>query len=69
MSDIQRGSFTIEASILIPFLILIMSGTILWSLDTYKEIKSSSEIQEESIWMVNKFYFEQGIMEVIEDGS
>lgn len=65
-----KGSYTVEASILIPLLILVMSGGIKSGVDLYQEIKQEEELQDlKELWAVDRFYFVQGITEVINDGS
>lgn len=65
-----RGSYTVEAAILIPLLILLMTGGIKIAIGLYQEIKAEKALEDlTEFWAVDDFYFEQGIMEVTNDGS
>lgn len=65
-----RGSYTVEAALLIPLLILLMTGGIRVAIELYQEIKTEEALEDlTEFWAVDDFYFQQGIMEVIDDGS
>lgn len=52
-----KGSYTIEAAILIPFFLFLMAGTIRSGILLYTQIKEQDETQiVEDIWAVSDFY-------------
>ena len=52
-----KGSYTIEAAILIPFFLFIMAGTIKSGLFLYTQIREQDETRmTEEIWAVSDFY-------------
>ncbi len=52
-----KGSYTIEAAILIPFFLFLMAGTIRSGLFLYTQVKEQDESRiVEDIWAVSDFY-------------
>lgn len=66
----HKGSYTVEAALLIPLLIILMAGTIRVAIGLYQEIEAEEQLGDlAEYWAVDEFYFEQGIVEVIGDES
>lgn len=63
----QKGSFTVEASILIPILICVMAMAIHEGINMYVDIRDRTD--KNKLWMVERFYVIQGVREVIDSGS
>lgn len=63
----KKGSYTIEAAILVPFLMMIMAGAVTCGVDLYTDIAKQKEQEEADFWAVDKFYMVQGIKEVLDD--
>lgn len=62
----EKGSFTVEASILIPFLLFVLVIPISNGIRMYQEVRDRGENRQ--LWLVKEFYTAQGIREVTEDG-
>lgn len=66
----QRGSLTVEAALLLPFFLLMLSGTISLGIDLYQEaLQEAEEMSTEKYWAVEDFYKYQVIKEVIGNDS
>lgn len=65
----QRGSFTVEAAILLPFFLLMLSGTIEMGIDLYQEAIIEAQKETEGYWAVEDFYKYQVIKEAIGNDS
>lgn len=63
----RRGSFTVEAALLMPFLLFMLTGSIELGIDFYQ--KAAEEIEIENYWAVEDFYQYQIIEEVIGNDS
>lgn len=67
LERITKGSFTVEAAILIPIYLFIMMGTIRIGILLYSEIKADNEIQKaEQLWAVEDFYRNELVGELLE---
>ena len=52
-----KGSYTIEAAILVPFFLFIMAGTIQSGILLYTQIREQDETCAiEDVWAVSDFY-------------
>lgn len=66
----QRGSLTVEAALLLPFLLLMLSGTVGLGIDLYQEtLEEAEEMNTEEYWAVEDFYKYQVIKEVAGNDS
>lgn len=65
----RNGSLTIEAAFLIPFFLLMLSGTIELGIDLYQEAVIEAEEIRNEYWAVEDFYKYRAIEEVIGNDS
>lgn len=66
--DMRRASYTIEAAILVPLLVLIIVGGILAGIELNKEISQQQEHKKVcEYWAVEDFYKVNSVKEVIDD--
>lgn len=61
----RKGSYTIEAAILVPLLILVMARAVISAAELYKEIERQEAVAD--FWAVDRFYMVQGVKEVLND--
>jgi hypothetical protein len=65
MNGKRKGSYTVEASILVPLLMFTMALAMKMALCLYDELKEQQESQlVESLWAVEDFYTNERIKEV-----
>lgn len=63
----RRGSYTIEASILIPIFLFMMITAVATSVDLYHEAEQAAEQQKTAkIWVVDDFYRLQAVEGVVD---
>ncbi len=64
----MKGSYTIEASVLIPLLLMVMALGMRMGIYLYQEIREQKEQQAvEELWEVKDFYQYQWIGEMTND--
>ena len=63
-----RGSYTVEASVIIPMFLFLMITTTSIGIDLYHEAEAAQEQERtSSLWAVEKFYAFQAVDEVIDN--
>ena len=63
-----KGSYTIEAAILVPFFLFIMAGTIQSGIQLYTQIREQDEASViKDVWAVSDFYKCSTVGEWLED--
>lgn len=68
LDRLKKGSYTVEAAILIPIYLFIMVGTIQIAISLYNEIKENSEVERvQKIWAVEEFYRNELIEELLKN--
>jgi hypothetical protein len=66
MTGKRKGSYTVEASILVPVLLFTMALAMKMALCLYHELKEQQESQlVESMWAVEDFYKNELVKEVL----
>lgn len=65
-----RGSYTVEASVIVPIVLWAMALAMQTGIAMYQEIESQKEQENlEDMWEVNDFYTYQTVKEVLNDES
>lgn len=63
-----KGSFTVEAAVWIPMLIMIYATVIKTGINLYIEIREQKEQEaQKDMWLVDDFYKYQLVKEVMHD--
>lgn len=61
-----KGSFTLEAAIWVPMLLLIYATVIKTGINLYVEVREQKECEaQKDMWMVDDFYKYQLVKEVV----
>jgi hypothetical protein len=67
MTGKRKGSYTVEASILVPVLLFTMALAMKMALGLYHELREQQESQlVESLWAVEDFYKNELVKEVLD---
>ena len=67
MKYIGKGSYTIEAAILMPILCMIFLLMILTAYQLYEEIYAQASAKDKPVRAVTYFYISQEVGEVLDD--
>ena len=66
--SLAKGSYTVEAALVVPLLLFTMALGMKIGLTLYEEMKDEQEIQwAETQWEVEDFYRNQWLKEALED--
>lgn len=70
MKRLKRGSFTIEAAVIIPFVLMLTAGVLRGGISLYQESAGHETLEKLQKWdSVNYFYQIQKIKELGEEGT
>ena len=62
----RRGSYTVEAAIIVPLYLTVLALALGNSITMYSDIKSATEAEKtEDIWAVEVFYRYEAVMDIV----
>lgn len=68
VEEMKKGSFTLEAAVLVPMLVMMYVLMINTGIKMYAEIREQKEQEAQAgMWMVDDFYKYQILKEVVHD--